>query len=142
MCHHQTKLRIRRGLTHWLTRNLKVMVDIMRAQFPKYDVRAIVIIKRSLMPLKDIGRRACLWTKISFELLMILGLEGAQKFQKRLNLTMKKNLKELGVDNKRSGMDFDQNKCFKNVLKEIPLVAWLTNYNWIHEIQIRFKNFK
>jgi hypothetical protein len=36
------------------------MVDIMRAQFPKYDVRAIVIIKRSLMPLKDIGRRACL----------------------------------------------------------------------------------
>jgi hypothetical protein len=91
MCHHQTKLRIQGGLTHWSTKNLKVMVDIMRAQLPKYDVRAIVVIKRSLMPLRDIGRKVCLWTRISFGLSMILGLKCAQKLQKRLNLTMKKN---------------------------------------------------
>jgi len=36
------------------------MVDIMRAQLPKYDVRAIVVITRSLMPMRDIGKKACL----------------------------------------------------------------------------------
>jgi hypothetical protein len=29
----------------------------MKAQLPKYDVRTIVVIKRSLMPLRDIGGR-------------------------------------------------------------------------------------
>jgi hypothetical protein len=57
MCHHQTKLRIQGRLTHWSTRNLKVIVDTMKAQLPKYDVRTIVVIKRSLMPLRDIGGR-------------------------------------------------------------------------------------
>jgi hypothetical protein len=44
---------------------------------------------------------------------MILGLKGAQKLQKILNLTMKKNLKKVGVDNKRSRMDVGQNNCLK-----------------------------
>ncbi len=114
MCHHQTKLRIQGWLTHWSTRNLKIMVDIMRAQLPKYDVRAIVVIKRSLMPMRDIGKKACLWTRISFGLSMILGLEGAQKLQKILK-TMKKNLKEVGVENKRNRMDVGQNNCKKNL---------------------------
>ncbi len=29
----------------------------MKAQLPKYDVRTIVVIKRNLMPLRDIGGR-------------------------------------------------------------------------------------
>ncbi len=65
------------------------------------------------MPLRDIGRKACLWTRISFGLSMILSLEGAQKLQKKLNLTMKKNLKEVGVNNKRNRMDVGQNNCLK-----------------------------
>jgi hypothetical protein len=44
---------------------------------------------------------------------MILSLEGAQKLQKKLNLTMKKNLKEVGVNNKRNRMDVGQNNCLK-----------------------------
>jgi hypothetical protein len=45
---------------------------------------------------------------------MILGLEGAQKLQKILK-TMKKNLKEVGVENKRNRMDVGQNNCKKNL---------------------------
>jgi hypothetical protein len=45
---------------------------------------------------------------------MILGLEGPQKLQKILK-TMKKNLKEVGVENKRNRMDVSQNNCKKKL---------------------------
>jgi hypothetical protein len=55
-----TRAKASRRKGHWLTMNLVAMIQIIKAQFPKWPIRVMVDANMSSMPLRVIGEKACL----------------------------------------------------------------------------------